>query len=257
MTKNDKDNIPLSFYNTESLKSYRGRSLYRGVEALIRGLIREGNIIPGDLIPSELQLASALGVSQGTIKKAINNLVWEGLLYRHQGKGTYVLNLNFEKSLFRFFTYGDARGQAVRIEKRTMRRERLKGPVEITRQLRVPKNTEVVRIDRIGLVDTIPVLIEYSWWPADIVPGLEEEGVHIPDYLYALVQDKYGVPIIRVEETLSADVADAETSRLVGIAEGVPVVVLNRITYSRNDRIVEVRTTRGRADRFTYKTEIR
>lgn len=253
----DRDSISLNFYDAESLQAYRGRSLYRGVEALIRGLITEGRIIPGDLIPPEPQLASALGVSQGTIKKAIDNLVWEGLLYRHQGKGTYVSKVDFEKSLFRFFTYGDARGRAVRIEKRTLRRQRLKGPVEITRRMRVPDGTDVVRIDRIGLIDAMPILVEQSWWPADIVPGLEDENLHIPDYLYALVLDKYGVPILRAEETLSADGADAETARTLGIAEGAPVVVLNRISYSRSDRIIEVRTTRGRADRFTYRTEIR
>jgi GntR family transcriptional regulator len=244
-------------YDAQALQSYRGRALYRGVEVLIRGLINEGRIIPGDLIPPEPQLASALGVSQGTVKKAIDNLVWEGLLYRHQGKGTYVSKVDFQKSLFRFFTYGDARGRAVRIEKRTIQRQRLKGPVDITRRMRCPDGSEVVRIDRIGLVDGQPILVEHSWWPAEVVPGLEDTQLHIPDYLYALVVDRYGVPILRAEETLSADGADVETGRMLGIAEGTPVIVLNRLTYSRGDRIVEVRTTRGRADRFTYKTEIR
>lgn len=253
----DRDTGALSFYDSESLQSYRGRSLYRGVEALIRGLITEGRIIPGDLIPPEPQLAASLKVSQGTVKKAIDNLVWEGLLYRHQGKGTYVSKVDFEKSLFRFFTYGDARGRAVRIEKRTVGRQRLKGPAEITRRMRCPEGTEVVRIDRIGLIDGLPILVEHSWWPADVVPGLEDDQLHIPDYLYALVLDKYGVPILRAEETLSADGADADTARTLGIDEGAPVIVLHRLTYSRGDRIVEVRTTRGRADRFTYRTEIR
>jgi len=253
----DTDQFTLDYYDADALSSYRGRALYRGVESLIRDLISKGRIIPGDLIPPEPQLAAALGVSQGTVKKAIANLVFEGLLYRHQGKGTYVSRMDFQKSLFRFFTYGDARGQAVRIEKRTMRRLRLRGPIEITRQMHRPDGADLVRIERTGLIDGQPVLVEESWWPAEIVPGLEDERLHIPDYLYALVLDKYGVPILRAEETLSAESADADTAKSLGISEGAPVILLHRLSHSSEDRIVEVRTTRGRADRFTYKTEIR
>lgn len=249
--------VTMKLYDEDSLNPYRGRALYRGVEALIRNLISEGRVTPGDLIPPEPELAGALGVSQGTVKKAIANLVVEGLLYRHQGKGTYVSKVDFQKSLFRFFTYGDARGRAVRIEKRTMRRQRLRGPVEITRRMRCPDGADLVRIDRTGLIDGQPVLVEESWWPAEIVPGLEDERLHIPDYLYALVLDRYGVQILRAEETLSADSADADTASTLGISEGAPVILLHRLSHSSGDRIIEFRTTRGRADRFSYKSEIR
>ena len=233
------------------------RPLYRAVEDCIRGVINSGGLIPGDLIPSESQLAEALDVSQGTVKKAIDNLVWEKLLYRHQGKGTYVSRVDFEKSLFRFFTYGDAAGRATRIHKETTRRQRLVGPDAVCRRLQVSAGSELVFIERLGMIRQAAVLVEYSWWPAAIVPDLEDERIHIPDYLYALVLDRYGVPVIRAEETLTADVADEACAAALGIQRGMPVVVLKRIAYSVNDQIVEVRTTKGRADRFTYRTEIR
>lgn len=233
------------------------RPLYRVVEDHIRDLINSGELMPGDLIPSEPQLAASLGVSQGTVKKAIDNLVWEGLLYRHQGKGTYISKVDFGKSLFRFFSYGDAHGRAVRIHKETTSRRRCVGPANVTRRLHVPDGTELVYIERLGLIGDAPILVEYSWWPADIVPGLEDDTLHIPDYLYALVLDKFGVQVLRAEETLTADAADAHTARALNIPEKTPVVVLKRVTYTRGDRIVEVRTTKGRADRFSYKTEIR
>jgi len=80
----------------------RGRPtkpLYQVVEDHIRELIDGGTLVPGDLIPSEPQLAKQLDVSQGTVKKAIDNLVWERRLFRHQGKGTYVSNIDFNNSL--------------------------------------------------------------------------------------------------------------------------------------------------------------
>ncbi|PWG64575.1 GntR family transcriptional regulator [Spiribacter halobius] len=247
----------LELFRRRAVQHDGKRPLYRVVEDHIRDLINSGELIPGDLIPSEPQLARTLGVSQGTVKKAIDNLVWEGLLYRHQGKGTYISKVDFGKSLFRFFTYGDARGRAVRIHKETTARRRCAGPANVTRRLQVPDGTELIYIERLGLIGDAPILVEYSWWPAELVPGLEDEALHIPDYLYALVLDQFGVPVLRAEETLTADAADAHTARALNIPEKTPVVVLKRTTFTRGDRIVEVRTTKGRADRFSYKTEIR
>jgi GntR family transcriptional regulator len=247
----------LELFQPISPESAGGQPLYRTVESHIRALIDSGRLIPGDLIPSEPQLAKVLQVSQGTVKKAIDNLVWQNLLYRHQGKGTYVSKVDFGKSMFRFFTYGDAQGRAVRIHKETTARKLERGKAEVCRRLHVPTGTRLLYIERVGLIEDNPILVEYSWWPAAIVPGLESESIHIPDYLYALVLDRYGVPVIRAEETLTADAADRKTAAMINVEPGTPVVVLRRVTYTSGDRIVEVRTTKGRADRFSYKTEIR
>ena len=116
----------------------QGRSnkpLYQLVEDHIRQLIDSGELVPGDLIPSEPQLAKQLNVSPGTAKKAIDNLVWEQRLYRHQGKGTYVSNIDFNNSLFRFTTYGDADGQPTRLHKETTARRIERGPAELCAKL--------------------------------------------------------------------------------------------------------------------------
>ncbi|GAB2716048.1 GntR family transcriptional regulator [Halomonas garicola] len=247
----------LHLFSATPLEATKGKPLYRVVEDHIRRLINTGQLVPGDLIPSESQLAKALGVSPGTVKKAITNLVWEQLLFRHQGKGTYISRVDFEKSLFRFFSYGDPEGRSIRIHKKTTERCRQPGPADICRRLGVPEGSDLVYIERVGLVGNQPILVEYSWWPAAVVPGLENKSLHIPDYLYALVLDQYGVPVVRAQETLTADAADAKTAEMVGIDEGTPVVVLKRTTYTKEDHIIEVRTTKGRADRFSYKTEIR
>jgi len=235
----------------------RGKPLYQIVEDHIRGSINDGTLIPGDLIPSEPQLAKELGVSPGTAKKAIDNLVWERLLYRHQGKGTYVSSIDFNNSLFRFTTYGDAEGEHTRLHKETnVRRIEPPSPA-LRKKLQVPDDTKLLYIERVGYVDDEPVMIEYSHWRAEMVPGLESEEVHIPDLLYALIVEKYRVPVVRAEETLTAGAADEHTAALLKIAAGTPVLVLNRTTYTRRNRIVEVRTSKGRADKFSYKTEIR
>ena len=93
----DSENL---FFRIDARQTAEG-PLYRQVESIIKKIIDAGKLVPGDLIPSEPMLSSSLGVSQGTIKKAIDNLVKEKRLYRHQGKGTYVSRLDFNSRYIR------------------------------------------------------------------------------------------------------------------------------------------------------------
>ena len=231
--------------------------LYQHVEDYIREQINDGHLTPGDLIPSEPRLSKELNVSQGTVKKALDNLVWQGLLFRHQGKGTFVSRIDFNNSLFKFFSYADKKGKEVRIRKSTTDRRRGKGPKKICKQLGVTAGTELLFIERIGYINHRPTFIENSWWIAEMVPDLEKEETHIPDLFYALIVDHYGIPIVRAEETLTAEACDKKTAKKLNIKGDSPVVVLNRSTYTVGDKIVEVRTTKGRADQFSYRREIR
>lgn len=233
------------------------RPLYRVVEEHIRTRVQTGELVPGDLIPSENQLARSLGVSQGTVKKALDNLVNERLLYRHQGKGTYVSRIDFNNSLFRFFTYGDRDGAAVRIHKETPSRGLRTGSEEACRRLEVAQGSKVLCVERVGYVDDDPVLTETSWWLAELVEGLEDEALHIPDLMYAVVVERFGVPVVRCDETLTAEAADPVTASTFAIEPGAPLLVLKRLTYTTKAQPIEFRVTRGRGDRFSYKTEIR
>ncbi len=238
-------------------RARRNAPLYQLVEDHISAQINSGALIPGDLIPSEPRLSKELDVSQGTVKKAIDNLVWQGLLFRHQGKGTFVSRVDFNNSLFRFFSYGDEKGGDVRIRKSTIHRALQKGPDHICERLGVAPDTELLYIERIGYIEQQPTFVEYSWWVAASVPGLEDDDIHIPDLFYALIVDRYNIPIVRAEETLTAETCGTFTAKKLNIDADTPVVVLNRNTYTINDKIVEVRTTKGRADQFSYKREIR
>jgi len=231
--------------------------LYRTVETHLRERIESNALVAGDLIPSEPQLAKQLKVSQGTVKKAIENLVNERLLYRHQGKGTYVSHIDFNNSLFRFFAYGSGEGEAVRIRKEAPMRRIKCGLKHVCKKLGVEPRTELLNIERIGYIEDLPVLLEQSWWIFGLVEGLEDEDLHIPDLLYALVEERFDIPVVRCAETLTAEAADSEIARQLSITAKDPLLVLMRTTYTTGGRAIEYRVTRGRADRFSYRTEIR
>jgi GntR family transcriptional regulator len=233
------------------------KPLYRVVEDHINNLIDSDQLVSGDLIPSEPQLASLLGVSQGTAKKAIDNLVWENKLYRHQGKGTYVSRIDFNNSLFNYVSYGDIEGDSVRIDKKTTQRYIETGNTEICSKMGIPDTTDLLYIERVGYIENKPVMVEFSRWRADVLPGLEKEEVHIPDLFYALVVDKYNVPVVRAEETLTAEMITEKTARILEVEMNTPVLVLHRKTFTRDNEIIEIRITKGRSDMFSYKAEIK
>lgn len=241
---------------SEKTLNRQNKPLYQIVEDHICDMIDSDKLVPGDLIPSEPQLAKKLKVSPGTVKKAIDNLVWRKKLYRHQGKGTYVSNIDFNNSLFRFTTYGDVDGKPTRIHKETTVRCIEKGKKDLCKKLCVSCDESLLYIERVGYVKDKPVMIEYSHWRADMLPGLEDEDVHIPDLFYALIVEKYGIPVVRAEETLTAEAADEHTAGILEIAPGTPVLVLHRVTFTTDNRIIELRVSKGRSDKFSYKTEI-
>ena len=122
----------------------------------------------------------------------------------------------------------------------------------------MPENTPLIYIERVGYDDdNEPVLIEKCWWLAEIVTGLENEKIHIPDLFYALIAERFNVHVTKAEETLTAQAANQEIAKTLQIEPGSPLVVLLRTTYTNNNKIIEYRITRGRPDRFSYKTEIR
>ena len=222
------------------------KPLYQVVEDHITGLIDSGKLVHGDLVPAEPKLADALQVSPGTVKKAIDNLVWEKRLYRHQGKGTFVSAIDFNNSLFRFTSYGDEAGEDARIRKSTLVREKRVCSEVVAQRLDISVGSEEVYIERVGSVAGEPVLIEYMHWRGDKVIGLDNADLHIPDLMYALIVEDFNVPIIRAEETLLAGAADAYTAEQLEIQEGAPVLILNRTTYTIDNVVVEMRTSMGR-----------
>lgn len=236
------------------------KPLYKTAENFLKKSIENGQWVPGDLIPSESQLAEILDISIGTVRKAIDQLEKEKLVYRHQGKGTYVSKIDFDNSLFRFFSYGLGVNteETARIHKLTPRRELIKGPADICEHLKVPTGTPLIYIERVGYDDDEePILLEKCWWLADVVEGLEDADIHIPDLLYALIEEKFNVHVVRAEEILTAENADEKTAKVLNIDVGSALVVLLRTTHASKDKIIEYRITRGRPDRFSYKTEIR
>lgn len=231
------------------------RPLYRQVYDVIVRKVAEGAWRPGEALPSEHALAREMGVSQGTMRKVLNALTAENLLERHQGKGTYIAENTQERALFRFFRMARPGGQRVTPARggETVRVRASRAPEQA--KLDLAKGDRVVEIRRVRLVDGRPAIAEHIVVPSALFPGLEKR-LPLPNTLYSLYQTVYGVNVTMAREELKAELATAADAETLGAEVGSPLLVIDRVALSLQDRKVEWRISRVAAENLVYAVTI-
>jgi GntR family transcriptional regulator len=227
--------------------------LYRQIKALIVRALEVGEWAPGAPIPSEAVLAGRFGVSQGTVRKAIDELAAENLLVRRQGKGTFVASHNDPRAFYRFLrlTPDDGVPRQARSEPLSCREQPADGPV--AEALGLPPGAAVLAIERLLRFDGEAVVLDEIFLPADVFAGLTLESLqHAERSLYSILEDRFGVRMIRAEERLRAIAADAGAVARLGVTEGAPLLLVERVTYTYGDRPVEWRRGRYATAHYHY-----
>lgn len=227
------------------------RPLYRQVYDIIVNKVAEGTWRPGEAIPSEQALARELGVSQGTMRKVLDALTAEKLLVRHQGKGTFIAENTQERSLFRFFRMVRPGGERVTpsMGEQSVRVRATR--VAEQQKLDLAKGAKVVEITRVRLIDGKPMIRETIILPSALFPRIEDR-MPLPNTLYSLYQTDFGINIVSANEELRADIATPEDQRLLGALPGSPILCIDRLALSLQDRKVEWRTSRVHARDLSY-----
>ena len=213
---------------------------------------------PGDLIPSEAELAAQHGVAIGTVRKAIDQLVADGVLERQQGRGTFVRRARFNSSLFRFFRFQSESGERRIPQSRILSRKVVAAPSAVASALRVPVGEPVISLSRLRLIDGVPLLAEEIWLQKsrfEPVLGLRSED--FGDLLYPLYEERCGQVVVSADENLLVESATAMQARLLRLDEGAPLIVIERLAFDLERHPIEWRRSRGPATRFRYHVEIR
>ena len=133
--------------------------LYKQVYDLLTSRLVDGSWKPSQLIPSEMALADELGVSQGTVRKALNQMVTEKMLERRQGKGTFVVEHTQESSLFRFFRLREPNGESLIPETKVISSSRREATDEEANKLNLPQNAPIVELVRLRYLHQKPAII--------------------------------------------------------------------------------------------------
>ncbi|GEC95023.1 GntR family transcriptional regulator [Zoogloea ramigera] len=216
--------------------------LYRQIKNLMLNALESGEWRPGQAIPSEQELALRFSVSQGTVRKAIDEMAADNLLVRKQGKGTYVASHNDPRALFRFLRLVPIDGDLAHPQSVPLDCWKAKAGNEAARMLGIELGAPVTILRRLLRFSGKPVVVDEIYLPGEIFQGLTMEvlqGAH--GSLYSLFESRFGVRMIRAEERIRAVAADRMTSETLGVAEGVPLLSVERVTYTYGDRPVEWR----------------
>lgn len=218
--------------------------LYRQIKGLITRGLQAGDWKPGEAIPSETELAGRFGVSQGTVRKAIDELATENLLVRRQGRGTFVATHGGERLLFQFFHVerGDGVREMPQVELLSFERTRLDD--EAAAALQVRAGEPAFQIENRLMLQGRAVVHDHLLLPVALFRGLTERRFRErPSTIYQLYQSEFGITVVRAVERARAVAADRAAARVLGVAPATPVLRVRRCALSFGDKPVELRTS--------------
>jgi len=219
------------------------RPLYHQIKELMIKSLAALEWRPGETIPSEVELAARFGVSQGTVRKAIDALAADNLVVRRQGKGTFVATHTEEKaSMFRFLRIRRNDGHEEYPGSRLVGVRRGKASAELARALALRTGEPVITLRRLLEYGGEPAVLDEIVVPATLFKGLTRKKVErYQGSMYGLFETQFGVRIVRARERLTAVAAEADRARLLRVAPGTPLLAVDRVTYTFGDHPVEWR----------------
>jgi len=216
--------------------------LYRQIRDLLVESLRRGEWMPGAAIPSETELATRFQVSQGTVRKAIDELASENLLVRRQGKGTFVATHQEPRAQFRFLRLAPDRGEPVAASSRFLECRRVRASSEIASQLGLRAGAPLVHVRRALCFGELPRVLDDIWLPAGPFRDLSADLLaRYTGPLYGLFESEFGVRMIRAQEQLRAVAATADEAEALRVAAGSPLLRIDRVSYTYGDRAIEFR----------------
>ncbi|MBK1614616.1 GntR family transcriptional regulator [Rubrivivax gelatinosus] len=231
--------------------------LYQQIKGLLVRGLEAGEWKPGDVIPSEIELAARFKVSQGTVRKAIDELATENLLVRRQGKGTFVATHAEEKVQYRFLRLRPDDGGAGSMQRRLLDCRRMRPPVDVARALDLKSGETAVQLRRLLLAEGRPVVLDDIWLPGTPFKGLTIErlqGWRGP--MYRLFETEFGVRMIRAEEKIRAVAAGSEEADALALPAGAPLLSVERLSLTYGDRPVELRRGLYNTSSHHYRNEL-
>lgn len=232
------------------------KPLYRQVEDALKERLLARRWRPGDLLPSEIFLAEELKVSQGTVRKALDEMVAQNLLVRRQGRGTYVAQHDHQRSLFHFFKLVAADGEHRLPTSRVLAVSVGRANQVEAEALGLSREEKVTRIDRVRSLDDIPIIVERVSVADARFPGLRNMS-ELPNTLYAFFNEHFDMTITSAREEIRAIVLDEAQARHLRLDPGAPALEIKRIAVAIDGQPVELRISAVNTALCKYVSDLR
>jgi len=234
--------------------------LYQQIKTLLIERLEAGEWRPGEAIPSEMELAARFKVSQGTVRKAVDELAADNLLVRRQGKGTYVATHTEQQVQYRVLRLipdaGTLESQGP-AQRQVLRCVQQKSSAEIAQLLGLEVGAPVMHARRLLAFSHVPAILEDMWLAADVFKSLNaQQLLEFPGSTYALYEAQFGVRMVRAEEKIRAALADADTAQHLSVPVASPLLSVERVAYTYKDQAMELRRALYRTDTHHYRSDL-
>ena len=231
--------------------------LYRQIKTLITQSLVSGEWRPGDLIPSEIELASRFSVSQGTVRKAIGELANQNLLVRQQGKGTFVASHSEERSKFPYLRITPDRSALDYVSAKLLDCRKVKLDAASGKKLGLATGAGAFLITRVMSISAGNTIYEQIRLPATRFKGLSIQTIERHHcMLYSMYETEFDVRILHVEEQVKALAAERAAAGHLGVSEGTPLLVIERVAYTYAEKAVELRRSYCSTKEHHYRNRI-
>ena len=233
------------------------RPLYDQIKVLLTQSLIGGEWRPGEMIPSEIDLAARYKVSQGTVRKAIDSLAGENILIRRQGKGTFVATHNEEGIKLRFLRLTAVDGHKEALQNELLSCSKTKADNRIAKILELKASAALIEVKRLLTFSGRPLIYDHIIVPAAPFKGLNGNRVEENQgSMYSMYETEYGIRMIRAEERLTSVAATGGVASALNLNSGAPLLSIERVSYTYGDKPMEWRLGLCLTDDHHYMSEL-
>lgn len=227
--------------------------MYYRIEQGILEQIQQGFLRPGAQLPTEADLAERHGVSRITAKRALDDLVQQGLAYRQQGKGTFVASRRI-RDISGFGSFSDdIRGRGLRPSSRVLLFKEVYPDLAVRERLQIGEGKLAIILKRLRLADEEPVALETAWLPSALCPGILEKDL-ASQSLFAVLREHYGISPTWADAEIEARASNRQEAAILMAKSGTPILEARRTTFAANFDVIECVDSVYRGDRFSFYT---
>ena len=219
------------------MSTYLHKPLYLQIQEYLAEQIASGKLKPESRIPSERELSSGLGVSRMTVRRAITELVNEGLLERVQGAGTFVAKPKVEYAAAELVSYSQAiRSRGLQVTRQLLEFDEVPASRRLAERLQVQIGHSVYRVALLCLANRVPVVLERVFFPSERYPDLVEFDLEKTS-IYDLLIGAYNIHADHIDETVESITASDIVARQLRVDDGFPLLMVTRTVYRKGDSL--------------------
>jgi GntR family transcriptional regulator len=230
--------------------------LYQQLYDILHSELKRGQWKPGDMLPAESELMQRFEVSRITVRQVLDILVREGLIYRQQGRGTFVAHPTIEQTQVRIVSFTeDMRQRGFRPGTEVLEAGLVPAPADIAGKLAVEPGEELAHLRRLRMADDEPMSIEDAYLVHRYFPGVLS-GDYTANPLRGTLEERYGVRLVRAKQVLRAVMAPRDLARLLSVRRGAALLFIERVSFSAQSVPVEFLRIHYRGDRYVLYNEL-